>query len=301
MRMAVVGPGTIGTHVAILGARRGLQVDLVGRDATRARIALDRAIVSTGESDAGARVAIRTDLEAAVAQADIVYEAIAERLADKHELFRTIEAVVGDDMPIVSGTSTIGPDELGAPLHHPGRVFVAHFIHPVTTVPLAEVIAPAQPQAPARAVFDGWIEAMGLAPMVLDRAITGFIVNRLQYALLREALSLVANGVADARDVDRIITDGLGPRWVATGPLASMDIGGLEVFRDVARLVVPTLENGTMVDQLTTLIERGATGAVAGQGTRTWTDEDRQRAATARKRSYAFASELHAEGAIPSD
>lgn len=301
MRMAVIGPGTIGTHVALLGARRGFQVDLIGRDAERARVALNRAIDSTGERTAGALIEIRTDLTHAVAEADIIYEAIHERLEEKRALYAEIEPAVKSAVPIVSGTSTIGPVELGAELLHGDRVFVAHFVHPVTTVALAEVIEPPTPQPAAHATFRAWIDAMGLAPMVLDRAITGFIVNRLQFALLREALSLVANGVAEARDIDRVITDGLGPRWVATGPLASMDIGGIELFRDVARLVAPTLENGTMIEHLSALIERGATGALSGQGTRAWTAADRQHAADARKRSYAFAAELHAEGPIPND
>ncbi|GAC1422323.1 MAG: hypothetical protein NVSMB64_30790 [Candidatus Velthaea sp.] len=186
-------------------------------------------------------------------------------------------------------------------MRHADRIFVAHFVHPVTTVALAEVLEPAAPNPAARATFEQWIATMKLEPMVLERAVPGFIVNRLQFAILREAISLVANGVVDARDIDRVVSTALGPRWVATGPLASMDMAGLTLLRDVARLLAPTLENGTMVDHITAFVERGHTGTAAGQGFRTWHDGDLQRASNARKRSYAFAAELHAAGAIPDD
>jgi len=300
LRMAVVGPGMIGTHVAILGMRRGLDVVLIGRDRERSHHALERALRTTGDPIDPASADIRTEL-AAIGDADIVYEAIHERLPAKRDLYRQIEAFIGADVPIVSGTSSLGPADLGAEMQHPDRIFVAHFVHPVTTVALTEVLEPPSPNATARATFEAWLAAMELRPLVLDRAIPGFIVNRLQFAILREAISLVVNGIAEARDVDRVITDALGPRWVATGPLASMDLGGMELLRDVARIVAPTLENGTMVDHITTFIERGTTGVAAGEGFRRWSPGELQRAIDARKRSYAFAAELHAVGPVPND
>ncbi|GAC1594331.1 MAG: 3-hydroxyacyl-CoA dehydrogenase family protein [Candidatus Velthaea sp.] len=300
MRMAVIGPGTIGTHVALLGIRNGVDVVVVGRDAERTRSAIAAAVATTGEPVDPAAVRVSTTMSAA-ADCDLIYEAIHERLAEKREIFRQIEEHVGFDVPIVSGTSSISPADLGRDMRHPDRIFVAHFVHPVTTVALAEVLEPAAPNSAARATFEHWIGEMQLEPMVLERAVPGFIVNRLQFALLREAVSLVANGVVDARDIDRVISTALGPRWVATGPLASMDIAGLQLFRDVAKLLAPTLENGTMVDHLTAIIDEGRTGAAAGAGMRTWKPADLKRASDARKRSYAFAKELHAGGMIPND
>jgi 3-hydroxybutyryl-CoA dehydrogenase len=298
--MAVVGPGMIGSHVAVLGMRRGLDVVLIGRDEARSRALLARTIAGTGDRIDAARCDIRTDI-AAVGDADIVYEAIHERLLAKREVFARIEALIGADVPIVSGTSSISPADLGAEMRHPDRIFVAHFVHPVTTVALTEVLEPASPNATARATFESWLAAMQLQPLVLEKAVQGFIVNRLQFAILREAISLVVNGVADARDIDRVITDALGPRWVATGPLASMDLGGMELLRDVAGLVAPTLENGTMVDHIQTFIDRGTLGAAGGEGFRKWDDGQIPRAIDARKRSYAFAAELHAGGPVPDD
>lgn len=296
--MGVVGAGMVGTHVALLGIRRGLGVSIVARDADRARERLAAAIRSTGENVEVERVPIHT-AASALADADVIYEAIHERLADKRALFAAIESVVGFDVPILSGTSSLAPAQLGERMRHPDRLFVAHVVHPVTTIKLAEVLEPARPNAVARATFETWIAQMGLEPLVLDRPVTGFIVNRLQFAILREAIALVADGVVEARDIDRVVSTALAPRWVATGPLASMDLAGLELFRDIAALVGPTLENGTIVEHLNAVIAAGRTGAAAGAGFRRWEPHDVGRAVEARKRSYAFASELHAEGTVP--
>ncbi|MFN2460988.1 MAG: 3-hydroxyacyl-CoA dehydrogenase family protein [Candidatus Velthaea sp.] len=273
---------------------------LVGRDPARARGALERALESTGDRIDAGTADVTTDLRR-VDGADLVYEAIHERLAAKRALYREIENHVTSDVPLVSGTSSLAPLELSADMRAPDRLFVAHFVHPVTTVALTEVLEPPRPNAVARATFEQWLLAMQLHPLVLDRPIAGFLVNRLQFAILREAISLVANGVAEARDVDRVITHALGPRWVATGPLASMDLAGLELLRDVARVIAPTLENGTMAAHIEQFIERGATGSAAGEGFRRWSDGDVDRAVEGRKRSYRFAAELHAGGPIPND
>jgi 3-hydroxybutyryl-CoA dehydrogenase len=300
LRMAVVGAGMVGSHVALLGVRMGLGVTIVARDAERTRARMRAAITSSGEPVDVETLDIRTD-RAALAGVDVVYETLPERLDEKQRLFREIEEIIGPDVPIVSGTSSLAPAQLGATTRHPERVFVAHFVHPVTTIALAEILEPETKNPAAHATFMAWIAAMQLEPLVLRQPVAGFIVNRLQFALLREAISLVANGVCSAADVDRVITTALGPRWVATGPLASMDLAGLELFRDVAHIIAPTLENGTITGHLAAPIAAGATGAASGAGFRTWSDGDITRAVEARKHAYSFANELHAEGLIPSD
>ena len=300
LRMGIVGAGTVGSHVAIRALRQGLEVCIVARDpeATRARFA--ESVKTTG--DAFDPHALRIDASYAIlAETDLVYESIPERLELKQALFRGLEDVLGADIPLVSGTSSLSPAQLGAEMRTPQRLFVAHFIHPVTTVNLAEVLSPAAPDVTARATFEAWLRELDLDAIVLDRAVPGFIVNRLQFAILREAVSLVTSGVASAADVDRIITHGLGPRWTATGPLASMDLAGTPLFRDVAAIIAPTLENGTMTDHLDAYIAEGRLGAAAGAGLRNWEPGDIARAIDARRKSYAFAAELHANGDIPAD
>lgn len=299
-RMGIAGAGMVGSHVAIRALRHGINVRIVARDPAATRERLAAVLGATGDTFDTRALRIEAS-HALFANVNVIYESIPEHLAMKRALYRALEDVVGSDVPIVSGTSSLSPEQLGTEMRAPGRVFVAHFLHPVTTVNLAEVLTPADPDPTALATFEGWLRAMNLEAIVLDRAVPGFIVNRLQFALLREAIALVASGVATAADIDRIVSQGLGPRWVATGPLASADLAKLPLFRNVASLIAPTLENGTMVEHLDRIIAQGHTGANSGEGFHSWQPDDIARAAAARRRSYAFAAELHADGAIPND
>ena len=241
VRTVVVGAGTMGVRVALRCARQGIETTLIARDAARAEAALAAAAaeIDAPASAAGVRIAEGLD---ACASAAVVYEAVPEDLARKQVLLGEIESFVGDEVPLVSGTSTFFPDALGFYLEVPQRVFVAHFVHPVTLVPLAEIAVPRDADAGAVETFEAWIAAAGLEPLRLGTPLPGFIVNRLQFALLREALYIVESGGATADEVDTVMRLGLGPRWTATGPIESIGLGGPTTFADVARSVVPTLD-----------------------------------------------------------
>jgi 3-hydroxybutyryl-CoA dehydrogenase len=241
LRTAVVGAGTMGARVALRCARRGIETVLISRDRARARAALDSAADEVGDESAAGEVRLTEGLDA-LAGVALVYEAIPESLALKQGLLGEIEAYVGDGVPLVSGTSSLLPDALGFYLEFPQRVFVAHFVHPVTVVPLAEVVLPRDADAGATEVFEAWLGAAGLEPLRLANPLPGFIVNRLQFAMLREALHIVESGGATAAEVDLVMRLGLGPRWTATGPIESIALGGRATFADVARSVVPTLD-----------------------------------------------------------
>jgi 3-hydroxybutyryl-CoA dehydrogenase len=241
MRVAVVGAGTMGVRVALRCAMHGQAVSLIARDAGAARARLADAAEECDAAEAAGSIALSTVFDA-LASAALVYEAIPESLGRKQELLGELEAFVGARVPLVSGTSTFLPDALGLFLEFPKRVFVAHFVHPVTLVPLAEVANPREPDPEAAAALDRWLAATALEPIRLAAPLPGFIVNRLQFALLREALSIVEHGGADAAAIDAVVRFGLGPRWTATGPLESIVLGGAATFADVARAIVPTLD-----------------------------------------------------------
>ena len=124
-------------------------------------------------------------------------------------------------------------------------------------VPFAEVLS----------TLAGWMDALGKAPIVLPRQVPGFVVNRLQYALLREAFALVDQGVCSYEDVDRVLTRGLGVRWAAVGPFQTIDLGGVDVFATVARNLLPELSNAVeppaFLDEATA---RGELGTKSGRG-----------------------------------
>ena len=254
VRTVVVGAGTMGVRVALRCARSGIETSLVARDLDRARNALREAAAEVEDAPAAEAVRVTTALDA-VAHASVIYEAIPEALGRKQTLLAEIEAFVGDEVPLVSGTSSFFPDALGFDLEFPQRVFVAHFVHPVTLVALAEIVEPADPDPSAR----------------------------LQFALLREALHIVERGGATAAEVDAVMRFGLGPRWTATGPIESIALGGKGTFADVARAVVPSLDARPDVPLLG--LDEGRP-AEAGP--------DRAPALRARLRAYQAAAEIAA-------
>jgi 3-hydroxybutyryl-CoA dehydrogenase len=274
MRVAIVGAGTMGPQLALRCIAYGCETTLLARDPARAQAALDAASRESGMH--GATVTITTDL-GALAGAELVAETVPEDLETKRALYRELESVIGPQVPIASGTSSFPPDALGAGLAHPGRVIVAHMVHPVTLVPLAELLPPTGVDPAALATVERWLGELSMRVLRLRTAATGFLVNRLQFALLREAASLVAKGVADARDVDAAVELALGPRWAATGPLASADLGGLATFAAVARSVVPDLDAADAIPALD----------VADGELRSWMDGAREAARARRRRVYA--------------
>jgi 3-hydroxybutyryl-CoA dehydrogenase len=286
MRVAVVGAGTVGVRVALRCAMHGQTVSLIARNVAAARTRLAEAADECGGADAAGAIALATVFDP-LASATLVYEAIPESLGRKQELLGELEAFVDARVPLVSGTSTFLPDALGLFLEFPKRVFVAHFVHPVTLVPLAEIASPREPDPEAAAVLERWLVETGLEPIRLAAPLPGFIVNRLQFALLREALSIVERGGADAAAIDAVMRFGLGPRWTATGPLESIVLGGAATFADVARSVVPTLDARPEIPLL------DEPGRFAGGL------PDPAAARRARRRAYEAAAEIAREREAP--
>jgi 3-hydroxybutyryl-CoA dehydrogenase len=272
MRVAIVGAGTVGTRLALRCATHGCATTLVVRDRVRADRALERAAAEINAPDHTVTVTERLD---ALRDAELVAEAIVEDLDAKRTLFAEIEAQLADDVPIASATSTFVPALLGARLARPGRLVVAHMVHPVTLVPIVELLAHEEADARALATVERWLATIAMRPIRLRVAVPGFVLNRLQSALLREAASLVEAGVVEGDELDAIVELALGPRWAATGPLASAELGGRRTFAAIAAQLTPTLDVRDGIPLLT------------GEAPLRALDErDRERAIAERRRIY---------------
>jgi 3-hydroxybutyryl-CoA dehydrogenase len=199
----------------------------------------------------------------------IAVESVAEDLEVKRAVLADAERLVSDDGVLATNTSSLTLSALGDALARPERFAGWHWFHPAELVSLVEVVA--APQT-APAVVERLLalsRTIGKEPVAVRRDVPGFVANRLQYALLREAYALVESGVCDVVDVDRAVVAGLGARWAAIGPFASMDAAGLEVHEAVARQLFPRLSRSTAVPSLLRdLLRRGATGAQGGSGLR---------------------------------
>ncbi len=228
MIIAVVGAGTIGVSWAALFAAKGHDVRVTDprpdlAEVVRAGVA-ELADVLPG--DLMARISTGADLEDAVTGVDVVQENGPERLDLKQELFARIEAAAPADALLLSSTSGLMPSDMGATMREPGRVVVGHPFNPPHVVPLVEVVPGAQtPPATAQAVAD-FYRSLGKVPVVLRKEIGGFVANRLQSAVFREAVHLVLSGVVTPEELDQVVTESVGVRWATAGPFESYHLGG---------------------------------------------------------------------------
>jgi 3-hydroxybutyryl-CoA dehydrogenase len=233
--VAVLGAGTMGAGIARIFADGGASVRLTARRETSLEAARERA---------GEAVRATTDLDEALAGVDLVVETIVEEAGPKREVLARAEALAPDAI-LTTNTSSLSLAEVGRDLARPERFAGLHFLNPPELVEVVEIVGAEQTSDETLATLKGWMEELGKAPVVVRRDTPGFVVNRLQYALLREAYALVDAGVCNFEDVDRALTHGLGARWAAIGPFETMDLAGLDVHAAVAANLWPELARST--------------------------------------------------------
>jgi 3-hydroxybutyryl-CoA dehydrogenase len=284
-RVAVIGNGIIGHGVAQVFAVAGRDVVLVGRaDASLAR-ALERVrasladftrhgLVTAEEADAAVgRIRTTTRLEDA-GGADLVIEAVTEDLPLKHGIFAELERSC--PAPAVLGSSSGQPaSALVARMSDPSRVIATHFWYPPQLLPLVEVCA--GPQTAAGIL--GWtcdaLRAAGKEPVVIDRELPGFIGNRIQFAMLREAWALWASGAASAEAIDAVVRNSVGRRLGITGPIESADVGGLDTMHAFASFLQPHLDaEPDPPAAIGDLVAAGHRGLPSGRGVYDWGARD---------------------------
>ena len=282
---AVVGGGTMGCGVAAALALGGIPVTVLVRrqdavEETRTRVeSRIAAHVALGLVDDGAAATagnrVHVALDAGAGGYDIVVECVAEDAAAKREVLAALEPVLSESGLLTTCTSSLSVDELATGLSDPSRFLAWHWFHPGDLVRVVEVVGGTRTDPAAVETLRAWSLALGKAPVCLRRDIRGFVANRLQYALVREAYALVEAGVCSPEDVDVAVTDGIGARWSAVGPFTAADLAGLDVHGAVAALLFPELDCSTTVPTLLTETQAsGALGVKNGRGLRgTYTPE----------------------------
>lgn len=233
-RAAIIGTGLIGQAWAIVFARQGWQVRLY--DVNAAMLAEAGALIRRQLDElqahgllrdaaaAAARIEVAASLPEALAGARYIQENSPERLDLKRDLFAQLDAAAEPDAIIGSSTSSIPASEFTEGLPGRQRCLVAHPVNPPYLIPVVELCpAPWTSEAAMRAARDIMLD-IGQKPVTMRREIEGFILNRLQGALLHEAFRLAAAGIASAEDIDTTVKDGLGLRWSFMGPFETIDL-----------------------------------------------------------------------------
>jgi 3-hydroxybutyryl-CoA dehydrogenase len=282
-KLAIVGAGSMGSGIAALFAARGLDVILIdpvpgALERAAGAVARQLAVLAPGrEAEAQTRIRGETSLDAA-AGTDLVIEAVPENLALKREIFAKLDAVCPPRTIFATNTSGLSVNAIAEATTRPEHFVGTHFFTPADIIPLVEVVrGDATSEATVAAVMD-LLRRAGKRPVLVRRDIPGFIANRIQHALAREAISLLEKGIASAEDIDEVVKWSLGVRLALTGPLEQRDMNGLDVHCAIAEYLYRDLENRTEPSELLRgKVARGEIGAKSGQGFYTWSPERRER------------------------
>ncbi|MFC5724235.1 3-hydroxyacyl-CoA dehydrogenase family protein [Streptomyces gamaensis] len=233
-RAAVIGGGVIGISWTGLFLAHGL--DVVVSDPRpdaeeQVRAGLEEITPALAElglptADLTARLRFEPDLAEAVADADVVQENGPERLEAKREIWRTVEQAAPDHALLATSTSGIPATAIAEALRAPERLVVGHPFNPPHLVPLVEIVPGEKTSARTLAQAGDFYTALGKKPQILRKEVPGFVANRLQSALFRECVHLVAEGVVTEAELDAIVTDSIGLRWAVAGPFRTFHLGG---------------------------------------------------------------------------
>jgi 3-hydroxybutyryl-CoA dehydrogenase len=285
-RIAVVGGGMMGVGIAQVFAAAGHEValqDVYPEALERAPGALQCSLSFLAEhglfpaaavEDAVGRVRATTDLPDAVAGADVVVECVFEDLALKQEVFRQLDEVCPPETILCTNTSVMSITEIGEETRHKERVLGTHFWNPPYLIPLVEVVRTrhVDPAVVDRAM--DLLRRAGKRPIDCKKDVPGFVANRLQHALWREAISIVEHGIADAATVDESIRFGPGLRLPILAPMENADMVGLDLTYAIHDYILPHLEaSGEPSPLLKEKVDAGDLGFKSGKGFFDWTPE----------------------------
>jgi 3-hydroxybutyryl-CoA dehydrogenase len=277
--VAIIGAGTMGAGMSWCFAQGGHRVRLYDVSPQQlekacARIdAIQRLFVEEallphhGAEAAREQITTTTVLEEALAGAQYVLEAAPERLALKQELFQQFEQICPPTAILATNTSGLRITDIASACQHPERVGGMHWANPPELVPLVEVIRGEQTSDETVRLIYEVTQRLGKVPVIVNKDIPGFVSNRLQYAVLREALHLVETGVVSPQDVDRTLKCGVGFRYPWLGPLETVDLGGVDIFYNISKYLLKELSNMSEPPEFfAKLMEEGRLGIKSGAG-----------------------------------
>lgn len=280
-QVAVIGAGLMGHGIAQVFATAGHPVQITDADSgvlseVPRRIAASLVELGTEKASVIARIRLTPSLAETLNGSSVVIEAVPEKIELKRSLFGQIAEIASHDALLATNTSSIPVTEIGRDLpdHARRRLVGLHWWNPPVLIPLVELI---RTEFVDPAFFDRALELMekvGKKPVKVEKDIPGFIGNRLMHAFWREAISLVEAGVCDAETIDVVVKRGFGLRLPVLGPMENADLVGLELTRDVQRVIFPHLANSPEPSPLLDrLIAEHKLGMRMGEGLRTWTPE----------------------------
>lgn len=295
--IACIGTGTMGFSTALSCALAGFKVKMYGRTNAslekgfnNIKLGLDKLksenfLKQEEYESTYFKINGFTDLEEACKNVDVLIESIAEDLKLKTEMFKLFAKYCPEHTILGSNTSGLRPTLFSEGNERADKIVVIHFWNPSHLMPLVEIVPGEYTSSKTIELAKDFVIKINKKPIVLRKEIPGFIGNRLQFALLREALYLLETGVATAEEIDMAVKYSFARRLTITGPIETADLGGLDIFHHISSYLWADLSNtNTFSPSLKEKYEKGLLGSKTGQGYYDWTKKDGQNLKEAREK-----------------
>jgi 3-hydroxybutyryl-CoA dehydrogenase/5-formyl-3-hydroxy-2-methylpyridine 4-carboxylate dehydrogenase len=272
-RTTIVGTGTMGPGMGAVLARAGLRATLYDVSAEALERAKGTSEIAKGVlarlevPDRGGELLFEPDLATALEDADVVLEAVPEKLELKQEVLGEIESMVRDDTIFASNTSGIPITKIAEKLQHPERAVGWHWSNPPQLIPMNEIIVGERTSPETVAAIEQLTRDIGYVPVTLKKEVPGFVENRVLYAIMRECLALLDEGVVDAEGLDLCVKWGIGYKLAVVPPIQLLDMAGLDIYTAVASFLNQDLSNEQGISKTATdLRDQGRLGIKSGGG-----------------------------------
>jgi len=286
--VVIVGTGTMAAGIAAGFISQSVPIAILGRNKEKSTACLKKAILLSKKIGISGANADKDDIELEVSQnhgelsswqnwdqSQWIIETVAEDMPLKREVFKQLDNKVPAHIPIGSNSSGFPISKIADGLKTANRMLGAHYFMPAEVVPLVEIVLGEKTDIRYAENICNLYRQIQKKPVLVKRDIPGFLANRIQHALMREALSLVEAGIATPEDIDDAVRYSFGFRYAAVGPMTQKEISGWDGMANAAREIYPSLSNITVLpSQLEKLMQSGKTGMKAGEGFRKWTPEE---------------------------
>ena len=280
-RIAILGGGLMGAGIAQIFVGAGHPVAVFEPNEEVRNSLRDRTIANLemigGDVGAVDRITVTADMAEAVGGADFVTEAAPEKLDLKRSIFADLVRLAPRDAILASNTSVIPITRIAQELNTADRIVGTHWWNPPYLVPLVEVVQAAETSDATVAKTMELLRSIGKFPAHVKKDLPGFVANRLQHALWREAIAMVAEGICDAATLDACVKNSFGLRLPVLGPLENADLVGLDLTLDIHTTMIPELDRHAMPHEyLEARVAAGKLGFKSGEGFRSWTPDEMQ-------------------------
>jgi 3-hydroxybutyryl-CoA dehydrogenase len=285
-KISILGSGTMGHSIALSASMAGFPVRVWGNSAEdiergrqglqgKLNVLLTEKVISEPQTkEIRERIEFTVQMEECLENASFIIEAVPEILELKQGLYQKLDQLCATDVVLASNTSGLSPTAIASLMEHPERMVVTHFWNPGHLIPLVEVVRGEKTADETVKRAMTVLKAMNKKPIEVKKDILGSIVNRLQYALFREAQYILQMGAATVEDIDAAVRYSIGRRLPVTGPFMTADMGGLDVFDSISSYLFPDLSTDSgSLSAMRTLVDEGNYGQKNGSGFYQWTPE----------------------------